>query len=362
MTHTLQSFQGSNDQATQKISSASDCKQQLLTDEDALRRQTLKALSLGLFGSASLGLTDSAHAQANYPSKSVRIIVPFSAGGTTDILAREMSGHFTERWKQSFVVENKGGAGGTLGTDLAVRAPADGYTLLCASVGPLAVNPTLIKKLSYNPLVDLVPIVLIADVSNVLVVHPSIPAKTVEEFIKLVEQNPDKFNYGSTGIGTAAHLSGALFGLRTKTKIQHIPYRGAEAVQDLLAGRIQFMFATAPSIMPQIKAGKVRALAVTSLERSRALPEVPTMKERGLSDFDSGSWFGFLAPKGVPDQVVREINKATNEALKLPAVQTKLVTAGADPAGGSPSDFYNFIKTETAKWRNVIIETGVEPQ
>lgn len=330
--------------------------------DTAVRRKALKTLGLGLMGAGGLGLAAPAIAQAGYPSKSVRIIVPFSAGGTTDILAREMSGHFTERWKQSFVVENKGGAGGTLGTELAVRAPADGYTLLCASVGPLAVNPTLIKKLPYNPLVDLIPIVLIADVANVLVVHPSIEAKTVEAFIKLLEQNPDKFNYGSTGIGTAAHLSGALFGLRTKTKIQHIPYRGAEAVQDLLAGRIQFMFATAPSIMPQIKAGKVRALAVTSLERSRALPDVPTMKERGLSDFDSGSWFGFLAPKGTPDQVVREINKATNEALKLPAVQTKLVTAGADPAGGSPDDFYNFIKTETAKWRSVILETGVEPR
>ena len=362
MIHAQNQSQTSIEQAKDLTSTTQGSAHCALQHGKLIRRQSIKALSLGLLGATSLGIAAPARAQTSYPSKSVRIIVPFSAGGTTDILAREMSGHFTERWKQSFVVENKGGAGGTLGTDLAVRAPADGYTLLCASVGPLAVNPTLIKKLPYNPLVDLVPIVLIADVANVLVVNPAVSAKTVEEFIKLLEQNPDKFNYGSTGIGTAAHLSGALFGIRTKTKIQHIPYRGAEAVQDLLAGRIQFMFATAPSIMPQIKAGKVRALAVTSLERSRALPDVPTMKERGLSDFDSGSWFGFLAPKGVPDQVVREINRATNDALKLPAVQSKLITAGADPVGGSPSDFYNFIKTETAKWRNVILETGVEPQ
>ena len=323
---------------------------------------------LGLAGAAALGgwgVAGQALAQptaSGWPTRPVRIIVPFSAGDTTDILAREMAARFGERWKTSVVIENKGGAGGNLGTTLAVQAPADGYSLLCASVGPIAVSPSLVRRLPYNPLTDLVPIVLIADVCNVLVVHPSVPAGTAEEFIAHLKRNPGTMNYGSTGIGTAAHLTGALFCLRTGTTAQHVPYRGAEAVNDLITGRIQFMFATAPSIVGQIRAGKVRALAVTGDERSRAFPELPTLKEKGLASFDSGSWFGFFGPRGTPQPVVDAVNGAVNDAFKDPALQAKLVSNGADPQGGTPERFAQFVKAEIDKWRAVIQETGVQPE
>lgn len=322
------------------------------------RRQLLVSATLSASGLLPFG----AQAQGAYPSRPIKIIVPFSAGGTTDILAREMAARFTEKWKVSVVPENKAGAGGNLGTTLAVQAPPDGYTLLCASVGPIAVSPSLVKKLPYNPLTDLVPIVFIADVANVLVVHPSVPANTVEEFIAYLKRNPDSLNYGSTGIGTAAHLTGALFGLRTGTRPQHVPYRGAEALRDLVSGRIQFMFATAPSVIGQIRAGTVRALAVTGDERSRALPELPTLKAKGLASFDSGSWFGFFAPRGTPAAVVEAINGAVNEAFKDPVLQNKLITNGADPMGGTPERFANFVKTEIEKWRAVIQETGIQAE
>jgi tripartite-type tricarboxylate transporter receptor subunit TctC len=301
-------------------------------------------------------------AQGTYPSRPIKIIVPFSAGGTTDILARELAIRFTDKWKVSVVAENKAGAGGNLGTTLAVQAAPDGYTLLCASVGPIAVSPTLIKKLPYNPLTDLVPIVFVADVSNILVVHPSVPANTVEEFIVHLKRNPDALNYGSTGVGTAAHLTGALFGIRTGTKPQHVPYRGAEALRDLVSGRIQFMFATAPSVIGQIRAGTVRALALTGDERSRALPDIPTLKEKGLASFDSGSWFGLFAPRGTPGAVVEAINGAVNEAFRDPALQAKLIGNGADPMGGTPERFATFVKSEIDKWRAVIQETGVQAE
>ena len=301
-------------------------------------------------------------AQGTYPSRPIRIIVPFTAGGTTDILARELAVRFTDKWKVPVLAENKAGAGGNLGTTLAVQAAPDGYTLLCASVGPIAVSPSLIRKLPYNPLVDLVPIVFVADVSNVLVVHPSVPANTVEEFITHLKRNPDSLNYGSTGVGTAAHLTGALFGLRTGTRPQHVPYRGAEALRDLVSGRIQFMFATAPSVIGQIRAGTVRALALTGDERSRALPEIPTLKEKGLASFDSGSWFGLFAPKGTPASVIDAINGAVNEAFRDPVLQTKLISNGADPMGGTPERFANFVRSEIDKWRAVIQETGVQAE
>jgi len=324
------------------------------------RRRRRLALATIAAGVAAIGRP--ALAQAAYPNRPIRIIVPFTAGGTTDILARELATRFAERWKVSVVAENKAGAGGNLGTTLAVQAPPDGYTLLCASVGPIAVSPTLIRKLPYNPLTDLIPVALIADVSNVLVVHPGVPASTVEEFIAHLKRHPDTLNYGSTGVGTAAHLTGALFGLRTGTRPQHVPYRGAEALRDLLGGRIQFMFATAPTVVGLIKGGQLRALAVTGDERSRALPEVPTLKEKGLASFDSGSWFGFFLPKGTPRAIVETLNGAVNDALKDAALQTKLIANGADPVGGTPERFADFVRAEIDKWRQVIQETGIQAE
>lgn len=308
---------------------------------------------------AALTLGNPAHAQApTWPTKPVKVVVAFTAGGTTDILARAVGQQLNERLKQPFVIENKPGAGGNTGTEMVVRAPADGYTLIVNSVGPIAVNPTLYPKLPYNPLVDLVPIVQIAEVPNVLVVHPSLPVKTVDEFIAHAKANPNKLNYGSTGVGTSSHLSGYILGKRAGIDTVHVPYKGADALRDLLAGRVQFMFATIPSVKQHIDAGSLRAVAVSSAKRSRSLPDVPTVAERGFPGFEAGSWFGFFTPKGTPPEVVAVLNKAVNEIIAVPAFQAQMIKEGADPAGGSPQDFAQFVQREFEKWRATVRESG----
>ena len=321
-----------------------------MTSTPGLTRRTLLLAA----GAAASPL---ALAQASdYPTKPVKVIVAFTAGGTTDILTRAVSQKLSEKLKQPFVVDNKPGAGGNLGTEIAARSAPDGYTLIVNSVGPIAVNPTLYRKLGINPLTDLVPVVQIADVPNVLVVNPSLPAKTLKEFVAFAKANPGKLNYGSTGIGTSSHLSGYMLGKRTGAEYTHIPYKGAEALKDLLAGRIEFMFATIPSVIQHIKSGGLRALAVTSANRSRSLPDVPTVIESGFPNFEAGSWFGFFAPKGTPEAVITTINKAVNESL--PSLEAQLVREGADPVGGSPAQFAQFIQKEYEKWRVVVRESG----
>jgi tripartite-type tricarboxylate transporter receptor subunit TctC len=282
--------------------------------------------------------------------------VAFTAGGTTDMLARAVSQKLSERFKQPFVVDNKPGAGGNIGTEMAVRAAPDGSTLMVNSVGPITVNPTLYPKLSFNPLTDLVPVVQIADAANVLVVHPSIPATTLEQLVAFAKANPDKASYGSTGVSTSSHLAGFMLAKRTGMQATHIPYKGADALKDLLVGRIAFMFATVPSVISHIQAGKLRALAVSSARRSRALPGVPTVEERGFADFEAGSWTGFFAPKGTPEPVVAALNKAVNEAL--PSLEAQMVREGADPVGGTPQQFRQFVQKEFEKWRAVVRESG----
>ncbi|MGV3573079.1 MAG: Bug family tripartite tricarboxylate transporter substrate binding protein [Ramlibacter sp.] len=295
-------------------------------------------------------------AAQDYPAKPVKVIVAFTAGGTTDILARAVSQKLTERFKQNFIVDNKPGAGGNLGTEQAARAAPDGYTLIVNSVGPIAVNPSLFKKLNINPLVDLVPVVQIADVPNVLVVHPDVPAKSLQELLAYAKANPGKLNYGSTGIGTSSHLSGFMLSKRSGAETVHVPYKGADALKDLLAGRVQFMFATIPSVIQHIHAGKLRALAVTSAKRSRSLPDAPTVAESGFPGFEAGSWFGFFAPKGTPDGVIAELNKAVNEAL--PPLEAQMVREGADPVGGSPAQFSQFVHREYEKWKVIVRDSG----
>ncbi|MEJ8835282.1 Bug family tripartite tricarboxylate transporter substrate binding protein [Ramlibacter sp. AN1133] len=292
---------------------------------------------------------------SDYPNKPVRILVAFTAGGTTDLLARAVGQKLTEKYKQPFLVDNKPGGGGNIGTEMAAKAAPDGYTLLVGSVGPIAVNPTLFRKLNIDPLTDLVPVVQIAEVPNVLVVHPDVPAKTLEEFVAYARSQPGRLNYSSTGIGTSSHLSGFMLGQRISADMQHVPYKGAEALKDLLAGRVQFMFATIPSVIQHIHAGKLRALAVTSANRSRSMPEVPTVAERGFPGFEAGSWFGFFAPRGTPESVIAELNKAVNEAL--PGLEQQMVKEGADPVGGSPHQFGLFVRREYEKWKGVVRES-----
>ena len=297
-----------------------------------------------------------------YPSRPVKIIVAFTAGGTSDIMARSLAQRLSERYGQSFVVENKPGAGGNIGTEMAVRSPPDGYTLIVNSVGPMAVNPTLYKSLPYDPLTDLVPVAQISDVPNVLVVHPSIGVKTLEQFVAYAKANPGTLNYASTGIGTSSHLSGYMLASRAGFEATHVPYNGAEALKDLQAGRIQFMFATIPSVIAHIKAGNLVALAVTSTARSRSLPEVPTVAESGFPGFQAGSWFGVFAPKGTPAAIIAELNRATNEFIAERQVQSRMIEEGADPAGGTPQQFGAFVRREFEKWRTVVRESGATVQ
>jgi tripartite-type tricarboxylate transporter receptor subunit TctC len=298
-----------------------------------------------------------AHAQA-YPIRPVRIVVAFTAGGTTDILARSVGQQLTERLKQPFVIDNKPGAGGNIGTEIVVRSAPDGYTLIIDSVGPIAVNPTLYKGLSYNPLTDLVPIVQIADVPNVLVVHPSLGVKNFEAFVAYAKANPGTLNYGSTGIGTSSHLSGYMLGKREGVEVTHIPYKGADAINDLLAGRLQFMFATIPSVIAYIQAGKLLPIAISSAKRSRSLPDVPTVIESGLPGFEAGSWFGVFAPKGTPESIVTQLNKAVNDILTVPSIEKQMIGQGADPVGGTPAEFGQFVQREYEKWKLVVRESG----
>jgi tripartite-type tricarboxylate transporter receptor subunit TctC len=305
---------------------------------------------------AALGVSSAAAQQ--YPTKPVKIVVAFTAGGTTDIMARMLAQKLTEKFKQPFVIENKPGAGGNLGTETVVRAPADGYTLIINSVGPMAVNPTLYKNLPYNPLTDLVPVAQISDVPNVLVVHPSLQVNDLKGLIAYAKSKPGQLNYASTGIGTSSHLSSFMLASRAGFEATHVPYKGAEALKDLLAGRIQFMFATIPSVIQHIKAGNLVAIGVSSARRSRSMPDVPTIAESGFPGFEAGSWFGIFAPRGTPPEIIAVLNRATNEAIAEKTIEARMIEEGADPAAGTPEKFGAFVRSEHEKWRTVVRESG----
>jgi len=318
-----------------------------------------RAAALAMVALTATLMAPPTFAQA-YPAKPVRIVIAFSAGGTTDILARSVAQKLGDQLKQPFVIDNKPGGGGNIGTEAVVRSAPDGYTLIVNSVGPIAVNQTLYKNLPYDPLKDLVPIVQIADVPNVLVVHPSVPANTFEEFVAYAKANPGKLNYGSTGTGTSSHLSSFMLSQRIGTETTHVPYKGANALNDLLSGRLQFMFATIPSVIQHIRAGKLRALAVSSDKPSRSLPGVPTVAEKGFPGFAAGSWFGFFAPKGTPESVIVLLNKSVNDVL--PSLEEQMIREGADPVGGTAAQFGQFTQREYEKWKVIVRESGATPE
>lgn len=297
-------------------------------------------------------------ASNDYPAQPVTVIVAFTPGGTTDLLTRLVSTRLSERWGKAFIVENKPGAGGNIGTEFVVRARPDGYTLMVNSVGPISVNPTLYKNLPYNPITDLDPVVQIADVPNVLVVPAGAHTPNLKELIAKGKAKKGGLSYSSTGIGTSSHLSSFMFAQRSSLTAVHIPYKGADALNDVLAGRIDFMFATIPSVITHIQSGKLLAIAVSSAKRSRSLPEVPTMIESGYPGFEAGSWFGFFAPRGTPQSIINRLNQAVNEIIKEPAIDKQMVFAGADPVGGSPEQFKNFIVSEFKKWQSVVKDSG----
>jgi tripartite-type tricarboxylate transporter receptor subunit TctC len=293
-----------------------------------------------------------------YPSRPIRIVVAFTAGGTTDIIARLVGKKMTDAWGQPVVVDNRPGAGGNLGSNLVAKAPPDGYTLLIGSVGPLAVNATLYPNMPYDNLKDFAPICLVAEVPNMLVVHPSVPVHTVQDLVDLARAKPGTLNYGSTGNGTTGHLSGELLNEQAKIDLVHIPYRGATAVTDLL-GQIQLMFATIPSVIQHVRSGSLRAIAVTSSRRSAALPEIPTVAESGYPGFEASSWYGFVAPAGTPDPIIRKLHALIAGIVNAPDINEQLSSQGADPVGNTPEEFGAYMRRETEKWAKVVKASGI---
>jgi tripartite-type tricarboxylate transporter receptor subunit TctC len=296
----------------------------------------------------------------------VRIVVPFAAGGTTDILARAIAPELSKAFGQQFIVDNRAGAGGNVGAEIVAKSPGDGYTLLMGTVGTHGINRALYEKLPYDPIKDFVPITLVAGVPNVMVMQTekarSMGINSVADFIRYAKAHPGKLNMASSGNGTSIHLSGELFKSMTGVYMVHLPYRGSgPALMDLVGGTADVMFDNLPSSMQQIKAGKLKALAVTSRQRSAALPDVPTIEEAaGLKGFDATSWFGLLAPAGTPPDIVNRIQQEVAKSLNTPGIKEKLLSQGAIPSGNSPAEFARHIENEHRKWAQVVKVSGAK--
>ena len=320
----------------------------------------LAALALAIAAPAAL-----AQGSTAWPSKPVRIVVPFTPGGTTDILARALAPELGKAFGQTFIVENKPGAGGNVGADVVAKAAPDGYTLVMGTVGTHAINPSLYPKMPYDAAKDFAPITLVAGVPNVLVVNPakasSAGIKDVRSLIAYARVHPGQLNMASSGNGTSIHLSGELFKTLTGTYMVHFPYRGSgPALLDLIGGTMDLMFDNLPSALPQIKSGKLVALGVTSSQRSGALPDVPTIAESGVPGFEASSWFGLLAPAGTPPEIVSRIQQETAKALASPVLKERLLAQGAIPSGMAPAEFGRFIAAEAKKWAQVVKASGAK--
>ena len=319
----------------------------------ALRRCAATCLG-GLLLAASLA----AHAQ-DYPAKPVRWVVPFPAGGPLDIVARVIGVRLSETWGQPVIVDNRPGAGGNIGAEVVAKSAPDGYTIVMGALSTHAVNVSLFRKLPYDPVRDFAPVTLISEVPNVLVVNPAVPAKTVAEFVAYARANPGKLNFASGSTGSAGHLAGELFKTRARVDMTHVPYKGAApAVTDLLAGQVQLMFDNLASALPNIRAGRLRALAVTTKKRSAFVPELPTIAESGLPGFDVSTWFGVMAPAATPRPIVNRLHDGIVRALAQPDVKERLAAMGAEPVGDTPEQFGAFVKSEIAKYAKVVKDSG----
>jgi tripartite-type tricarboxylate transporter receptor subunit TctC len=317
----------------------------------SVTRRTLVAL-------AGAALCSGAWAQA-WPAKPIRVIVPFPPGGGTDIIAREVTQKVASSTGWTFVVENKPGAGGNLGVDTVAKSPADGYTLVLGQTSNLAINPTLYEKMPYDSLKDLTPIVRVADAPLVMVTGMNTPYKSLAEAVNAAKSKPGAINFASPGNGTVAHLTSELFQKAAGIKTQHVPYKGAaQAMTDVISGTVDLYMSSVPTLLGQIKQGKLRPLAVTSSKRVDDLPNVPTINEAGYKGFDAVTWFGFLAPANTPKDVIAKLNAEFNKALQQPDLRKKLGDEGADPAGGTPEQFAALIKDEIPRWGKVVKESG----
>lgn len=334
----------------------------------SLLSQVFHRCAMGLTLAVTLALAAPTWAQAPWPTKPVRIVVPFTAAGTTDILARALAPELQRVFGQPFVVDNKPGAGGNLGAAEVAKAPADGHTLLMGTVGTHAINPALYPKMPYDHVKDFAPVTLVAGVPNVLVVNPAFAQKysiqSVADLVKVAKSQPGRLNFASSGNGTSIHLSGELFKTMTSTFMVHFPYRGSgPALMDLMGGNTDLMFDNLPSSMVHIKSGKLKALAVTSAQRSLALPDVPSVAEAGgpaLAGYEASSWFGLLAPAGTPADIVARLQQETAKALGNPAIKERLLSQGAIPSGNTPAEFAKLIEQETKKWAAVVKASGAK--
>ena len=317
-------------------------------------------LTAALLISLAGAFGQNAQAQSDWPKRELRVFVGFSAGGTTDIIARLIGQELGKAWGQPIVIENRAGATGNIAAELVAKSKPDGYTLLMGSVGPLAINASLFKNMRFDNLKDLAPISLVDHVPNMLVMSPrAMPATTFREFVALVKTNPGKYFFASTGSGTTSHLSGELLKLQAGLEMTHVPYKGAVALNDVLAGEsVHFMFATIRSVINHVRSGKLRALAVTSLQRSAGVPDVPTVAEAGYPGFDASSWFGLVGPAGLPREIALKISGEIARALKQPSLNEKFIQQGSDPAGSTPEEFGAYMRSETAKWAPLVKASG----
>jgi tripartite-type tricarboxylate transporter receptor subunit TctC len=294
-----------------------------------------------------------------YPAKPIRFVVPYPAGGPLDTVARLLGQKVSESTKQPVIVDNKPGAGGNIGADAVAKAPADGYTILMGAVATHAINPTLYSSIPYDAIKDFAPVTQVASTPNVLVVNPSVPAANVREFIAYAKANPGKLNFGSGSSGSAGHLAGELFKTMAGVDMVHVPYKGAApAMSDLVGGQIQLMFDNLASSLAQVRAGKVRALAVTTARRSALAPDLPTIAESGLPGFDISTWFGIFVPAGTPREVVARLHDEFTRALAMPDIRERMMSLGAEPVGSTPGEFAAYIRAEADKYARVIKASG----
>ena len=334
------------------------------TPIDARRRSLTAALAATLavpFAAASALRAPDAHAQTPFPARPARLVVPFRPGGSLDNVGRLLAPKHSEAWGQQVVVENRPGAGGNVGADAVAKSPPDGYTVVMGALSTHAVNPSLYPSMPYDAVRDFAPLSLVAVTPNVLIVNAASPVASVRELVALAKASPGKVNFGSGSNGSAGHLAGELFKVDTGTDIAHIPYKGgAPALQALIAGDTQFMFDNLANAMAQVKGGRVRAIAVTTAQRSKLAPELPTMAESGMPGFDISTWFGLLAPAGTPPDVVARWNAGIVAALNAPDVREKMIAQGADPSPTTPAEFAAFIAKERDKYARIVKMSGAK--
>jgi tripartite-type tricarboxylate transporter receptor subunit TctC len=329
----------------------------MLSPEENMRSLTIRSI----IAVAALAATSAALAQ-NYPTRPIRIVVVSTPGGSVDTLARAVGPKLTARWNQQVLVDNRGGAGGAIAAELVAKSPPDGYTLLMGTIASLATNVSLYKSLPYDPVKDFAPITLVATQNLVLLVHPSIPSRSVKELVALAKKQPGKLTFASAGNGVGGHLSGELFKLLAQIDILHIPYKGVQpAMMDVVGGQVTMVFASIASGMAQVASKRLYPLAVTGAERSPAAKELPTMVEAGIKGYESTTWYGLLAPANTPADIVSRLNSEVIAGLKSPDLSERLTREGMDPVGNSPAEFAKYIQSEIDKWRKVIRAAGIQP-